>query len=458
MSFKTKKWLTFFLLFSCFIFVSTVALPGGKKAVEAPVPEKVEIVFSDWHLAEPHWEKSLKEAFVIFEKENPDIKVKLDVVSYGEKETKYTTEIEAGVGPDVFHLHAYSIKSFIEKGYTYNITTFIEAEGAGFIDAWYPQTVELMKKDGRYFAMPGDFMAMVLFYNKNLYREAGLDPSKPPKTWDEFLEYAKKLTRDRDGDGKIDTWGFGTIGAIDPGFELRFTPILFSHGGTYLTDNNKCSALTTPEAIEALKFFVELVTVHKVVPPGVTAQNPGTVRQQMANEQIAMLLGSGWTPPIVDTNNPSLNAFEVLEAAPIPVKAGTKPKFSTTAWLSAWVINPNTKHPEEAWKVVKFITSKSMEEKWFRDARVLSSRKDVSGEYDELLKDKFAKVIAAELEHSKFVPQLKEWPQIIEAINAAAQETFTGAKSPDQALKDANEQINKILSVYRASDEECPSF
>jgi len=426
-------------------FAISVFYPGGKKVEEAPVPEKVELIFSDWHLAEPHWEKSLKEAFVIFEQENPDIKVKLDVVSYGEKETKYTTEIEAGVGPDVFHLHAYSIKSFIEKKYTYDITPFIQAEGPGFIDAWYPQTVELMKKDGRYYAMPGDFMAMVLFYNKNLYREAGLDPSKPPRTWDEFLEYARKLTRDRDGDGKIDTWGFGTIGAIDPGFELRFTPILFSHGGTYLTNDNKCSALNTPEAMEALKFFVELVTVHKVVPPGVTAQNPGTVRQQMANEQIAMLLGSGWTPPIVHSNNPSLNAFEVLEAAPVPVKAGTKPEFSTTAWLSAWVINPHTKHPQEAWKLVKFITSKRMEEKWFRDARVLSSRKDVSGEYDELLKDKFARVIAAELDHAKFVPQLKEWPQIIEVINTSAQETFTGAKTPGQALRDTHEQINKIL-------------
>lgn len=460
MSLKTTKWTILILLLASFLFVSTAALPGTpkEKPEEAPAPEQVELVFSDWHLAEPHWEKALKEAFVIFEREHPNIKIKLDVVSYGEKETKYATEIEAGVGPDVFHLHAYSIKSFIEKGYTYDMTSFVKAEGAGFTDAWYSQTMELMKKDGKYYAMPGDFMSMVLFYNKNLFREAGLDPARSPKTWDEFLAYAKKLTRDRNGDGKIDTWGFGTIGAIDPGFELRFTPILFSHGGSYLSENNKCSALNTPQAMEAMKYFNDLVTVHKVVPPGVTAQNPGTVRQQMANEQIAMLLGSGWTPPIVATNNPDLNALEVLEAAPVPVKAGTSPKFSTTAWLSAWMISPNTKHPEEAWELVKFITSKSMEEKWFKDARVLSSRKDVSGEYDELLSDKFAKIVADELGHAKFVPQLKEWPQIIEAINTAAQESFTGAKSPKKALEDAHDRINKILSVYRSSGDKCPGF
>ena len=114
---------------------------GQKEGAEGTVT----LVFSDWHLAEPHWEKALKEAFAVFEEENPNIKVQLDVVSYGEKETKYTTEIEARTGPDVFHLHAYSIKSFMEKGYLLDITPFIKEEGSGFMDTWYPQTVELMK-------------------------------------------------------------------------------------------------------------------------------------------------------------------------------------------------------------------------------------------------------------------------------------------------------------------------
>lgn len=448
---------------SCLLIVAALlafglAVPvwsaGQKEAPAGPVT----LVFSDWHMAEPHWEKALREAASLFEAENPSITVELETVSYGEKETKYSTEIEARTGPDVFHIHAYSIKSFIEKGYGKDITQFVNNEGAGFTDAWYPQTLELMKKDGKFFAMPGDFMSMVLFYNKNLYKEAGLDPGAAPETWDQFLANAKKLTRDRDNDGKIDSWGFGTIGAIDPGFELRVTPILFSHGGAYLTEGNKCSALSSSAAKEAFRFFTSLVTEHKVVPPGVTAQNPGTVRKQMSGEQIAMLLGSGWTPPIVNGNNPDLNALEVLEAAPIPVKAGTSPKFSTTAWLSTWLMNPYTKHAEEAWKLMKFITSKEMEQKWFDDARVLSSRKDVSGAYGPLLGDKFARIIAAGLSKAKFVPQIKEWPQVIEALNTAAQEAFTGAKTADEALKDAHNRINGILAVYRGSGESCPAF
>jgi multiple sugar transport system substrate-binding protein len=54
-----------------------------------------------------------------------------------------------------------------------------------------------------------------------MFKAAGLDVNAPPKTWDEFLAYAKKLTRNTDGDGKIDQWGFGTVAAKSPGYSLR---------------------------------------------------------------------------------------------------------------------------------------------------------------------------------------------------------------------------------------------
>ena len=405
----------------------------------------VKLRFSDWHLTEDVWNQSLREAMCVFETRYPDIQVTLEPVSYADKETKYTVESEAGAAPDVFHLHAYSLRSFIEKGYLLDITDYVMANKEDVLDSRYPQTLELCQKDGRYYAIPGDFMSMVLYYNKRLFEEAGLDPNRPPRTWAEFLDYAKRLTRDRDGDGQIDTWGFGTVGAISPGFELRFTPFLYSFGGDYLTPDLKHSALNSPEALAAFKFFVELFTVHGVIPPGVTSQNPQDVRTLLANERVAMILGSGWTPPIVNKINPDLGAFEVLEAAPVPVREGVDTPYTTTAWLSAWMISSTTKHPDEAWTLLHFITSKEMEEKWFRDNRVLSSRMDVSGEYNEILNDKFARVIAAELAHAKFVPQVPEWPQIIEAVNIAVQEAFTGIKTPEQALMDAHNRVEEIL-------------
>lgn len=420
---------------------------------------KVKIVFSDWHLVEPHWEKALKEAITQFMVENPDIEVELEYVSYAEKETKYMTAIEAGVGPDVMHLGPIEVSFalFASRGYFLDLTPFIQAEGPDFLSAWYPAAIAAVTYNGRIYAMPGDFMSMFLMYNKRLFAEAGLDPEKPPTTWEEFLEYAKKLTRDRDGDGRIDTWGFGTVGKVDPGFQLRFTPLLYSFGADYLTPDYKCSALNTSAAKEAFKFWIELYTIHKVIPPGVTDMSPGKVREQFAAEKVAMILTSGWGPPIVKSIRPDVNWDEILGFAPVPVKAGLDPEYRTTAWLSYWAINRNTKHPDAAWKLVKFITSKAMEEKWFRDANVLSSRRDVTEVYEPILASPSARINAAELSRAKLVPLIPEWPRIIEAVNIAVQKGFLGV-DPDLALSEAHALINEILAGYRVSGETCPGY
>ena len=410
-------------------------------SIGSSTANQVSLRFSDWHLTEDVWNKSLNEGMKIFQQQQPNIKVVLEPVSYKEKETKYTVESTAGRAPDVFHVHAFSLPMFFGKGFAKELTPFIAKESPQFLDAWYPLPLKLMKHNGKVHALPGDYMTMVLFYNTQMFKDAGLDPNKPPKTWEEFLAYAKKLTRDTNGDGKIDQWGFGTVGAKSPGFSLRFGPFIWSFGADYLTPDMKGSALNTKEAKEAFSFFVELYTKHKVVPPGLTAMNPQEVRTQLAQKKVAMILGSGWTPPIVNKINPDLNAFEVLKCAPAPAKR----KAATAIWLSSWVMSPNTKHPNEAWELLKFITSKEMELKWFVDNRVTSARQDVSGVAPEILNDKFASVMASQLPYGMVEPQIPQWPEIMDTFTTSLQEAIVGMKSPEQALADAHQRINGIL-------------
>jgi multiple sugar transport system substrate-binding protein len=414
----------------------------------------VTLTFSDWHLAEDVWAASLEEAFADFAEQHPDIAVELDVVSYADKETRYATEIDGGQGPDVFHLHG-SILPFADRGYLMDLTELIESEDSGFIDQWYPAVMEQLLVDGSYYALPGDFMAMTMMYNSAMLEEAGLDAGNLPQTWDEWMRYADALNNPDAGQ-----WAFGTIGAIDPGFELRVAPVFYSHGASYLNEDHTCSALHTPEAREAFGFLVGLVQ-DGYVPPGVTSQNAGTVREQLANEQIAMAFGTGWTAPIVDAINPDLDAFETLVTGPVPVKAGVNPEQPTTAWLSWWAINPNTAHPEEAWELVKFLTSQETEQKFFDDNRVLSSRSDVSGArdgggpegYQPLVEDKFASVIAEQIPEAQFPPKIPELAQVLETINVAAQRAFVGEVTADEALAEAHDEINRLLG-----GSDCPTF
>ena len=187
------------------VLIASIITVSGLGGVAA---EQVTLRFSDWHLTEDVWNKSLNEGMREFQKQHPDIKVIMEPVSYREKETKYTVESAAGRAPDVFHVHAFSLPMFFGKGFAKDLTPFIQKEGTGFIDAWYPLPIELMQHNGKIHAMPGDYMTMVLFYNTEMFKAAGLNPDKPPKTWKQFLSYAQKLTRDTNGDGKIDHWGF----------------------------------------------------------------------------------------------------------------------------------------------------------------------------------------------------------------------------------------------------------
>ena len=123
-----------------------------------------------------------------------------------------------------------------------------------------------------------------------------------------------------------------------------------------------------------------------------------------------------------------------------------KRKQATAIWLSSWVMSPNTKHPKEAWELMKFITSKEIELKWFVDNRVTSSRKDVSGVAPEILNDKFASVMASQLPYGKVEPQIKQWPEIIDTFTTSLQEAVVGMKTPEKALAEAHKRINAILA------------
>jgi len=423
--------------------ILTAALVVGGLA-PARAQEVVTLRFSNWHLVETVWGRSLREAINIFESRNPGIKIVPEPISYAEKEARYQTECAARRMPDVVKLHNFSLTMFFEMGCAADLTPFIQKEGPNFLKAWYDTPIKVMTYKGKLMAMPGDFMSMVLIYNREMFRAAGLNPDRPPRNWTEFLDYARRLTRDTDGDGRIDQWGFSIPASKNPGLPLRITPVVWSFGADFITPDGRSSALNTPEFRAAFTYIVELATVHKVVPPGVTTFGPGDVRTQMASGKVAMKIGSGWSYPIINDLNPKLNAYATLEAAPVPV--GKVP--ITAAWQSGWIMSPFTRHPEAAWKFIKFLSSKEMDKKFFEDNRVISSRQDVNA-LPMVRTDKFSRVIVAELAHARLEPMIKEWPEIFDAFTTALHEAIAGAKTPDRALADAHARVNAILARSR---------
>lgn len=121
--------------------------------------------------------------------------------------------------------------------------------------------------------MPFNNSTPVLYYNKDMFQAAGLDPEKPPKTWEELILMAKALTKDTNNDGRIDQWGFNTHSDT----HWYLTAMILQNGGK-IVDNKATKILFDgPEGVQALQLWSDLVHVHKVMPAGATWTQPQTL-------------------------------------------------------------------------------------------------------------------------------------------------------------------------------------
>jgi multiple sugar transport system substrate-binding protein len=401
-----------------------------------PAAAQVKIRFQTWHWGEKPVFYALEEFKNEFNKNNPGIEVVADESRYGDKETVYIAQSQAKAAADIAHFMHRAIPLFAERGYIMDLTPFIEREGGQkFLDQWDQHALEVCKYKGKIYCINDYVNPLALLYNTQHFKEAGLDPNKPPTNPTELAEMAKKLTRE----GR---YGIGLIGSRQEGLFMRFNPFLWGAGAEYLTPDNKRSALDTPEALEGFKAYVELFTKHKAVPPGVIEQGAQEVRTQVALEKVSMEIGVIQAPLIYKAINPNFKVDEVMAAAPIP--SGKKRVSSVEYGLR--VISAYTKHPEEAWKVYKSWISREVQLRNFKIYGVMSARLDVKNSPD-IQNHKFAKVFAAQAPYGKIEPMIPEWPKIGDAMITAVQEAFAGTKTSEQALKDAHIATNQALGV-----------
>jgi len=317
-----------------------------------------------------------------------------------------------------------------------DLTPFIEKEGGQkFLAQWDQKALETCKYKGKIYCLNDYVNPLALLYNTQHFKEAGLDPGKPPTNPAELLDYAKKLTR-------AGRYGIGLIGSRQEGLFMRLNPFIWGAGGEFLTPDNKRSALDSPEALEGFRAYVELFSKHKVVPPGVVEQGAQEVRTQIAHEKVSMEIGVIQAPLIYKAINPNFKVDEVMAAAAIP--SGKKRVSSVEYGMR--VISAFTKNPEEAWKVYKAWVSKDVQLRNFKIYGVMSARLDVKSA-PEIANHKFAKVFAAQAPYGKIEPLIPEWPKIGDALITGVQEAFSGTKTTEQALKDVHTAANRALGV-----------
>jgi sn-glycerol 3-phosphate transport system substrate-binding protein len=144
--------------------------------------------------------------------------------------------------------------AWADQGYLTNLEPFMAKEGGPeYKKDFYAPVVQVGSFKEAMYGLPSFSGSLLLQYNTAMFKDAGLDPNKPPATWPILLDCARKLTK-KDASGRFVQWGYGMHGANESSSVVRFLHWINNNGASILNDSNTASKLDTPEAIEALKF------------------------------------------------------------------------------------------------------------------------------------------------------------------------------------------------------------
>ena len=232
-----------------------VALAAATSAAAAPA-SAVEIEY--WQYFFEARVTAMDQLIEGFEAENPDITVKTNHFPYADYRTKVASAIPAGEGPDVVQLFYGWLNDYMDAGLVQPLP--VEAFPPDEIDAEFFPMVQAMKRDGQYMALPTAVRSLALFYNERLFDEAGIDG--PPKTLDELVETAAKLTQ-RDNAGNLTQIGL-TSGMTAQDHHWWREVLVRQFGGQPYSDDGAEVAYDDEAGRAALQWYTDLEQKHGV--------------------------------------------------------------------------------------------------------------------------------------------------------------------------------------------------
>ncbi len=377
-----------------------------------------------------------------FEAETKGFKVKpIYAGTYQDTIVKALTAHKAGTPPATSVLLSTDMFTLIDEGAVVAIDDFIKTDDdKKWLESFFPAFMLNSQTGGKTWGIPFQRSTVVLYWNKELFKEAGLDPDKAPATWAEQIEFAEKLTK-RDSSGNVEQWGLQVPSSGFPywlfqGFSTQAGAILANKEG------NK-TAYDAPEVIEALQYWVDLSRKHKVHPTGIVEW--GTTPKSFFERKCAMM----WTT--------TGNLTNVRSNAKFPFGVGMLPagkrRGSPTGGGNFYISSKAPREQQEAaFKFARWLTSPERAAQWCVDTGYVAVRPDAfdtpvlkayTADFPQALvaRDQLAHAVA---ELSTFDNQ-----RVTKALNDGLQAALTGTKSAEDALKGAQVEADRLLKSYQ---------
>jgi sn-glycerol 3-phosphate transport system substrate-binding protein len=386
--------------------------------------------------------KTIDQMSADFEKENPGIKVKpVYAGTYQETIVKSLTAHKSGTPPTTAILLSTDMFTLIDED---AIVPFDDiaasADDKAWIKSFYPAFMANSQTGGKTWGIPFQRSTIVLYWNKELFKEAGLDPNKAPASWKEMVEYAQKLTK-RDASGNATQWG---VQVPSSGFPYwLFQGFTTPNGVELMNAAGTETYFDKPEVIEALAYWVDLGRKHKVMNTGVIEW--GTTPKDFFEKKAAMI----WTTTGNLTNVKNNAKFD-FGVAMLPA---AKRRGSPTGGGNFYVFKKATKEQQAAAvKFAKWMTTPERAAQWGIDTGYVAVRPDAwqTAKMQDYVKGfPVAAVARDQLQYSVAELSTHDNQRVTKALNDGLQAALTGTKTPEQAMKDAQAEATRILRSSR---------
>ena len=376
--------------------------------------------------AAPDHLKDLNNIVAAFEKANPTIKINVQTSSYNDYFTKLQTQVASGQAPDTFELNYENFVTYASNGQLLNLTKSAKTDRTFKPSVYYPRAYEAFSNKNVQYGLPETFSVVLLFYNKDLFKQAGVPFPKPTWKWDDELAAAKKLSDP----------GKGVFGDFQPIQFWEFYKVLAQNGGTFFNASKTAAAFNSPQGIDALNWLM------KKVPSGVMP-----TKEQMGGRDDGAMFKAGklamW--------HTGIWMFTDLKAAPFEWDVVVEPGNARKAhhfFSNAVVASSKTKHPREAWKWLRYFTSSSTA------ARI---RVGNSWELPAVKNPKYfslyleqsppanRRAVFDALDHIVTPPVIKQQQQLQDTVGKWLEKAAAGDVSAADALNKAAAEVNQLL-------------
>lgn len=383
----------------------------------------------------PDIQQAFDQVAKTFMDNNPGFKVTVQYIPWGELSTKLTTAFAGNVGPDIFMHGVAASAGFMSKDQIEDLKPYFDQLADK--DDLLPNLIQAGTVDGKLAMVPVQVTNYMLLYRKDLYQEVGLDPNKPPTTWQELIDNSKKLTQS--DDAGITRAGLQVPSDDNANVEQQFAPMLWTEGGQLVSDDGKKAAFNSDAGKTALKHYVDLFHTDKVAS---LTDLPGDPSASTIGRGAAAQMISGQFE-LASVKKTDEKVYEQIGVALPPVGASGKP-YSLSSF-SGFMMNKNAKNKDDAWTLMRHIISPSSLTTIDSTSLFLPPRTSLlSAEW--VTSDPLFQVFADNLKYGQGNPNIPQWVEVRNALGENLIAALNQKMTPDEALATAEQRVNEILS------------